>query len=231
MRLQQWALVAALGLVPAVAAAQTSSTGTTSGTATSSPAGTTEAQAASTSADNASYSGHQSNWIASGFVGSDFGASADNAAVDFGGSLGYLWNNAIGAEFLAGFTPNFRTQNNLILGDSRPNVNSYMLNAIGAVPLGADGQWQPFISGGLGWVQMRTDFAITPVNSNTSDSQFGGNIGAGVMGFMGIRGDVRYFRAFSNDSVINDSTQSGGFNSILPGLDFWRANIGVAFRF
>ena len=67
--------------------------------------------------------------IASGFVGANYSNNTaslsanagtgsalidDNgdASADFGFSLGYLWRSVAGAEFLAGFTPNFEVQNN-----------------------------------------------------------------------------------------------------------------------
>src|SRR5215510_5240655 len=52
-----------------------------------------------------------SQWTASGFVGSNFGARADSASVDFGGQLAFLWRGAIGGEFLADFAPHFRINN------------------------------------------------------------------------------------------------------------------------
>jgi hypothetical protein len=180
-----------------------------------------------------------SHWIASGFVGSNFGAAVSNSSVDFGGQLGYLWRNRFGGEFLAGFTPNFET-NNILLGGATPTVNSYMVNAIGAIPLGADANWQPFVSGGFGAITLRTgDLNLanpgTAVQSTFSadDSQFAGNIGFGLMGFAGnwgVRGDVRYFRAFESSDFNADDTASAIAQSVLSGLDFWRANIGVAVR-
>src|SRR5215510_13517374 len=91
---------------------------------------------------------HDSQWVASGFVGSNFGAGADSASVDFGGQLAFLWRGAIGGEVLADFAPRFRI-NNTLLADN-PNVNSYMVNVIGAVPIGSEARVQPYASGGLG---------------------------------------------------------------------------------
>ena len=56
------------------------------------------------------------------------------------------------------------------------------------------------------------------------------NVGGGVMGFftthMGVRADLRYFRAYGLD--IADLEASGiTFNR----FDFWRASLGVAFKF
>jgi hypothetical protein len=178
-----------------------------------------------------------SNWIASGFVGSSFGARADSASVDFGGQLAYLYRGAIGGEFLADFAPHFRI-NNALLADN-PNVNSYMLNVIGAVPIGSDARVQPYVSGGLGGIQLRSDMVnivSAPIGATTPANQtkFGGNIGAGVMGFagnVGIRGDIRYYRAFNSDVSTNATTAADVFaQNLLSGLDFWRANLGIAVR-
>jgi opacity protein-like surface antigen len=184
---------------------------------------------------------HQANtsyWTASGFVGSNFGAGADNASVDFGGQLAYLYRGMIGAEFLADFAPHFRI-NNALLADN-PNVNSYMVNAIAAVPIGSEARVQPYVSGGLGGIQLRSDMlnfgagAVVGTTTAANQTRFGGNIGAGVMAFagnVGIRGDVRYYRAFNNDISTNATTAADVFaQNLLSGLDFWRANIGIAVR-
>lgn len=128
----------------------------------------------------------------------------------YGGSIGYLWKSAVGAEFLGGYTPDFRLYNNALLGSTRPDVNSYMVNLMGAIPFGTESRFQPFISGGLGALQMRTNevvglrgtSAATTATGISSQSQFAGNIGGGVMAFQdnwGFRADVRYFRALNND--------------------------------
>jgi hypothetical protein len=111
-----------------------------------------------------------------------------------------------------------------------------MLNAIGAIPLGSSGAWQPFVSGGFGAITLRSDVLSGPgasaVNEtiNPNDTQFGGNIGGGIMGYagnVGIRGDVRYFHGFRSNGVTETNPIA---DNILSGLDFWRANIGVALR-
>ena len=72
-------------------------------------------------------SGSTGQWFASGFVGSNFGASLhnnlnldnvdinndnNNSSFDFGGNIGYTWNRVVGVEFLADFTPSFGISNN-----------------------------------------------------------------------------------------------------------------------
>ena len=102
----------------------------------------------------------RSHWLASGFVGSNFG-SANNDLVsvdrsrsfDWGGQVGYLWRGVLGGEFLANFTPSLGINTIGVLFDN-PSVSSYMANAVAALPLGAQAQFQPYISAGLGGIQM-----------------------------------------------------------------------------
>lgn len=88
-----------------------------------------------------------------------------------------------------------------------------------------------------------TGAATTATGGISSQSQLGGNIGGGVMAFQGnwgFRADVQYFRAFNDNNVTNatglttgsgsQTGTNGVFGSVLPGLDFWRANVGLAFR-
>jgi hypothetical protein len=222
MRTQKWLLAAAIVLgVPMIAAAQTTTTtGTTAQTTTA-----------------YDLDAPPSHWMVSGFVGSNFGAQTDGTSVDLGGSLGYLWRSAVGLEFLAGFSPNFELENSAVLLGEKPQVNSYMVNAMGAIPIGSSASFQPFVSAGLGAITLRSDVLSGDSDNfdetlNPDDSKFGGNVGFGVMGFagnVGLRGDVRYFRAFeSGDSP--DTAGEAIASDLLSGLDFWRANIGVAIR-
>jgi len=225
---------AALVAMPAIAAAQSQTP-----PPAAPPPTTTTAQPASTSSSGQGvhdYTG--SYWTAAGFVGSNFGARADSASVNFGGQLAYLYRGAIGGEFLADFAPHFRL-NNALLADN-PMVNSYMLNVIGAVPLGGEAHVQPYVSGGFGGIQLRSDMVTlatptTVTTTSANQTRFGGNIGAGIVGFagnVGIRGDVRYFRAFTNNDLATTTTTPADVfaQNLLSGLDFWRANIGIAVR-
>lgn len=159
--------------------------------------------------------------------------------MDFGGQVGYLYRGVVGGELLADFAPKFEL-NNARFADM-PNLNTYMANAVLALPLGDEHRVQPYVSAGFGAVQLRSNIlgiAGFPSSAQTSASATsgGGDIGFGLMGFagnVGIRGDVRYFRAFTNDNItsVTGSTAADIFSqNVLSGLDFWRANIGVAVR-
>jgi hypothetical protein len=180
------------------------------------------------------------HWLASAFVGSSFGQSSDNpnvlddSSIEFGGQIAYLWGGVVGAEFLADFAPSFKVTT--IALNNEPSLNTYMANVIAAVPFGASRQIQPFISGGFGGIQLAADVLNNPfdVNSGTtvgSHMNLGTNIGGGIIyaGAVGVRADVRYFHTSSESQVVDDVFEQVAAN-LLTGLSFWRANVGIAFR-
>jgi opacity protein-like surface antigen len=69
-----------------------------------------------------------------------------------------------------------------------------------------------------------------PNPASISTNYFTVNVGGGVMGFftkhMGVRADVRYFRAFGFKV---DDLQTAGL--VLDRFDFWRASVGFAAKF
>jgi len=183
----------------------------------------------------------QSHWTTAGFVGSNFGNSSVDPSVSFGGQLAYLWKGMVGGEAIADFAPAFNVDD-AALSES-PRMNAYMGNAIFAMPLGARGQFEPYVSGGAGSIQLvARAFNIAlphlsgtfPTGTSQGDAfTFGTNVGGGVMGFngmIGFRADVRYYKAHSNQTI-QAATPIGQFTeTLLSGLDFWRANIGIAVR-
>jgi opacity protein-like surface antigen len=218
--------------------------------------GTAFAQTTTQPVPTAPYTGnHVDNWFASAYLGSNFGGSGSEffdtsadiergstASINFGGEIGYAWNGTFGAEFMVNHSPNFEVQDRLL--QRRPSVNTYMVNLLAAVPIGTVGNFRPFISGGVGSVQLRsTIFTIDPATTNanidtlgtetSTGSQFGWNLGGGLMAFngaWGLRTDVRYYAATSNDTL-NDNTLRGALlERQLSGLSFWNANFGVAFK-
>jgi Outer membrane protein beta-barrel domain len=205
-------------------------------------AGTATAQTTSpTATTQPTYVGATvSHWLASGFVGGGFSANGDSPtidsnsaqSVDFGGQIAWLWRGIVGPEFLADWAPNFGVTSALIDGDTR--VANYMFNAIGAIPLGADGQIQPYASGGWGRTRMSADFRTG--NGNTaseSNGGWGGNIGGGIMAFAGskwgVRGDIRYYRARTDDNFSGSASEQF-FQSVSSGLSYWNATGGISYR-
>ena len=162
---------------------------------------------------------HLNQWLASAFAGTDFGRSAQDSSTDFGGAVGYLWNGRIGGELAVSVTPNFAfTPAAASVISGSPMVNTYMAHIVGAMPFGLDHAWQPFISGGVGAIQMRPDVFnaagdATFGTTRVSDTRFGGDLGVGLMGFrgpVGFKADVRYFRATGSYNAGGATTYSGG---------------------
>jgi hypothetical protein len=249
MRMANYVMTAALAAgLSATAMAQTPSSPPP-------PAQTPAPSAADTAGATASH------WMAAGFVGSSFGTGLEvttrrfgidvdtvrnengGSGVDFGAQLAYLWRGIIGPELLANWAPRINMSNVFLADD--PRVHSVMLNALAALPLGAQGRFQPYLSGGFGSMTMKADVLGIPTidvpldfdrtlltTTSVSRSKLGSDIGGGVMGFVGkvgFRGDVRYFHAGTVDTFATTTEVDQFTESLLSGLHFWRANAGIAF--
>ena len=158
-------------------------------------------------------------WIASFNVGNYFGASGGveneffdtriNRSIAFGGQIAYLWRSNVGAEFLADFAPTFKVPS-LVISD-HPSLSAYMFNAIYGFRVGSGGRFKPYISGGIGAINMSADLITIDTNLlegtiSASQSRFGGNVGVGTMGYVGrvgVRADIRWFKA-NSDNTLND---------------------------
>lgn len=228
MRLAQYFVAGALALaLPASALAQT----------------TAQPQTAAPTTYGYGYGGSEYGpWLASGFIGSTFNQKSesnlvvDESSLTFGGQIAYLWaDGRIGAEFLADFSPGFKV-NTLLLEDD-PNMSSYMANVIAVAPFGYGKHIQPFVSGGLGAVRLHADVLNNPllINSDTTsgrDTRWAGDVGGGLMAFagtVGFRADVRWFRT-ALDEHLTSKVADQVAGSFIDDMSFWRANVGVAFR-
>lgn len=182
------------------------------------------------------------DWLLTPFIGANFGGNADfgdfddfddefERRVDFGASLGWMGGGIVGFEVDFGWSPNFFADTlgpgDFEFGDN--NVTTLMANLLVGIPVG--GQTgpgiRPYASGGLGLIRTHVDGGgfFNDLDSN----DLGLNVGAGVNGFftdnIGIRGDVRYFRSLQDDEP------DDLFDLALSDFDFWRATVGLTFRF
>jgi hypothetical protein len=82
--------------------------------------------------------------------------------------------------------------------------------------------------GGLGLIRTHVTSADDFFDVDSND--WGFNLGGGIIGFFsdgfGIRGDVRYFRSLQGDDDQDDDFPDFQLGS----FDFWRATVGVTFR-
>lgn len=104
--------------------------------------------------------------------------------------------------------------------DVSAKLTTFMVNAVKAFPTGTS--VEPFVVGGIGLLHSSIDMDEIGLGSDSSTS-FGFNLGGGVHYFfsekLGVRGDVRYFRAIAGD------------DSLLNDVDFVRVAGGVTFKF
>ncbi len=180
------------------------------------------------------------DWYLTPFVGANFGGDADFVDVDdfgdefeqrvnFGAALGWMGGGIIGWEVDFGYAPNFfeNTAGDFDFGDS--NVTTLMGNVVVGIPVGGQlgAGIRPYGSGGIGLIRTHVDAG--DFFDELSANDLGFNVGAGLHGYftdhIGIRGDVRYFRSLEDDEPDDD------FDLALADFDFWRATVGVTFRF
>jgi hypothetical protein len=170
----------------------------------------------------------ENQFVITGFVGPTHSGDTDTSSVGYGAAFDYLRNGRYGFEVLTGFSPNLDLQ---LAATDDSQVNNYMFNVIGAIPLGDNGGWQPYASGGIGAMTFRSGLTsdLADLFNEPDDTRLAYNFGFGLMGFadkIGFRADVRYFMAQADDNP-------GSTDSVfLPFQDvnFWRSTAGIAIR-
>jgi opacity protein-like surface antigen len=182
------------------------------------------------------------DWSLTPYLGVNFGGNADFGDVgDFednfekkmvvGGAVTWMSAGIVGAEVDFGWSPNFFEMTtgdaDFDFGDS--NLTTLMGNVVVGVPIGGTSGpgLRPYGSGGVGLIRSHVDGGA--LFDDLSSNDLGVNVGGGVLGYVndnvGIRGDVRYFRSLRDDDPGDD------VDFELSDFDFWRATIGVTFRF
>ena len=161
------------------------------------------------------------------YVGSLFGGDLSGNRTSFGGSAAFMGGGVFGAEFGFNYAPEFVSAS--VANDNIAQM-SLMGNLIVGIPIGSSdqaGHVRPYITGGAGL------FRITSAESQffdrVSSNDFAVNFGGGLMAFfnehVGIRGDIRYFR------TLTDNNPGGGIDFDLGDLNFWKWDVGAAFKF
>ncbi len=179
----------------------------------------------------------QSGWFFSPFIGGNFGGNADfgdfpddddavERRMDFGATLG--WNpSVVGFEIDLGYSPNFfentAGDQNFEFGDN--NVTTLMGNLLLSAKPGSG--IRPYASAGLGLIRASVTSGtglFNDLSTNDLGVNFGGGVNANFNDNLGVRGDLRYFRALQDHEADNDLDLSlGSFN-------FWRGSVGLTFR-
>ena len=172
------------------------------------------------------------DWLFTPNIGAGFGGNSRGGEhLTYGASIGFMGAGVFGFEADLAYTPEFFEGDDddadlFNTGDS--NVTSVMGNLLIGVPIGGQtgGGVRPYFAAGAGLLQTRVEDADALFEVDNND--FGINLGGGVMGFMtdnvGFRGDLRYFRGFGEDEG------NRNVDLDLSDFDFWRATVGVTFR-
>jgi len=190
--------------------------------------------------------GEYFGWTATGFIGSYWhtdgqaGAEDANSSLTYGGEVSKFWGH-VGAELLADFAPTYKANTNFLT--EHPEVNTYMGNVIAIWSPKIKHYVQPYGSGGVGAIQMHTSVTalaartlpVSDANVKVWSSRFGWNLGGGIFAFagrrVGLRVDARYYSATNSSDATTENTPAVRITEELTsGISFWRANIGVAFR-
>jgi hypothetical protein len=157
----------------------------------------------------------------------DFGQGRDDVHWTFGGAATLLGAGPVGIEGLFDYTPGFFGGGpGTVVSQSRSIA--LMANAVLTVPR----SWneyglRPFVSGGLGLMDAKSEDAITGVLL-VDQTLLAFNVGGGAVGFLsertGLRFDLRYFRHLKPLAQEGES-----FGDIR--LSHWTGTIGVVFKY
>jgi hypothetical protein len=164
------------------------------------------------------------------YIGSLFGGDLSGNRTAYGATASFMGGGAFGAEFGFNYAPKF-------VGATVSNEDvaqmSLMGNLIVGIPIGssdAAGHVRPYVTGGGGLFRLTSNESqfFDSINSNNFAVNFGGGVMAFFNEHVGIRGDVRYFR------TLTDSDPSSGVDDLnfrLGDLNFWKWDVGAAFKF
>ena len=161
------------------------------------------------------------------YIGSLFGGDLPNNKVSYGATAAFMGGGIFGAEVGFNWTPKF-VPATATAGDVRQA--SLMGNLIVGIPIGSSdqaGHIRPYVTGGAGLfraTQKESDF-FDRIHSNDFAVNFGGGIMAFFSEHVGLRGDVRYFRTLTDDNA------GDGVDFELGDLNFWKFDVGAAFKF
>jgi Outer membrane protein beta-barrel domain len=180
----------------------------------------------------------QGQWVATGYLGTNFG-DVEKGKGGIGGSVGYF-GGRLGFELdLERHWHFFKDSDigntgNVFAEDINTRATSFMGNVVVPIRIKGATNWRPYGTGGLGVI--RATFQHTePNTSDVHQNDLAFNVGGGVMyslnSRVGLRGDLRYFRALADEDKSLPAGQRGDGNGFYRDYGFWRVTFGVTFGF
>ncbi len=169
-------------------------------------------------------------WVVTPYIGINVAGDVESAKGGVGASVAYF-SGGLGFEFdLERYAHFFKDQDLINLRpDPRMDLDtdalSFMGNVVAPIHIQGAPKLRPYAAAGLGVIRAMFDCACDLLD--TDQNNFGFNVGGGVMYSLndrvGVRGELRYFRAF-----VDEGTNEGGY---FKDYGFWRATFGVTFGF
>ena len=172
----------------------------------------------------------QAQWVVTADFGINISGDVQEGKGGPGGSVSYF-GGGLGFEFDVQRHAHFFKDGDVsnLVPDRRMDLDtdatSFMGNLVATIHITRATKWRPYGTAGLGVI--RAMFDSTDDHYDRDQNNLGFNVGGGVMyalnGRVGLRGDLRYFRAF-----VNEDKREGGY---FKDYGFWRAAVGVTFGF
>ena len=190
----------------------------------------------------------RADWLLTPYLGVVFGGGANafvlndlddefEQRITLGGSVGFMRKGIFGLEVDYSVAPNFFQftggTGNFDILDLNSSVQTLMGNVVISRSSGA---FQPYLAAGVGTIRVTLNSASDVLGDLTSNDT-GYNVGGGAhvlfTDHFGLRGDVRYFRGLEPLDDEDPSTDDTFFDQQFTKEDFqfWRATLGVTFRF
>jgi hypothetical protein len=180
----------------------------------------------------------QAQWIVTPYVGVNVAGDLETRRGGAGVSAGYI-GDWVGFEFDVERHGHFfkdaeiGNTGNSFTEDVNTRATRIMGNVL--VPLhrtGATG-WRLYGAAGFGLI--RADFIHEGPSPEVHQNDFAFNAGGGVIkslnSRLGLRADLRYFRAFADQNKSLPAGQIGDVNGVYKDYGFWQFTFGVTFRF
>lgn len=181
----------------------------------------------------------QAQWVATPYIDTYVAGDAQTGRGGLGASVAYYFRGRLGFELDVERHGHFFRDEDVadLVPDEGVDLDTratlFMGNVV--VPFrvqGAAGIWCPYGTAGLGVIRAVFDSTVFRGGAgqddyDTAQDNLAFNVGGGVMhaltDLVGLRVDVRYFRAL----VDENAGESGYFKD----YDFWRVSVGVTFGF
>jgi Outer membrane protein beta-barrel domain len=167
------------------------------------------------------------------FVGTTLAAASlkgDTSRAGFGVAFGKI-GKIVGFDTEVAWYPELL--NNAANALAKNKVVTFSANTLIGPTLGPIKVYGAIGAGALYLNVTSVSSVVLPNPESFSSTYFAFNVGGGVMGFfnshLGVRGDLRYHRAFGLD--LTDLAESAEFEFALDRFDFWRASIGLVVKF